>query len=92
MQANLTLRIGGQTSMLPVQHGQTLLDAAEDAGIDLPNACRQGTCGACIATLIAGEVRMDHAPVLSKRDRAAGLILACQAVPATPELTISYDE
>ncbi len=92
MRATLTLRFEGQTSLLPVQPGQTVLDAAEEAGIYLPNACRQGTCGACIATLIAGQVRMDHAPVLSKRDRAAGLILACQAIPATPELTISYDE
>ena len=69
MLATLTLRIGGQTSMLPVQQGQTLLDAAEDAGIDLPNVCRQGTCGACIATLIAGEVHGSRPRPLQTRPR-----------------------
>jgi ferredoxin-NADP reductase/DMSO/TMAO reductase YedYZ heme-binding membrane subunit len=58
---------------------QSLLEAAEDNGIDLPFECRSGICGQCKTHLRSGRVRMDVQDALSAADRAAGFILACQA-------------
>ncbi|MDE8349388.1 MAG: 2Fe-2S iron-sulfur cluster binding domain-containing protein [Acidocella sp.] len=92
MLANLTVVIDGTISIITVLGGQTLMAAAEANGLDLPNVCRQGSCGACMARLLEGSVEMPDRPVLSKRDRDLGFILACQAVPSSENLTISYDE
>jgi ferredoxin len=33
----------------------SLLDALEEAGIEVPNLCRGGVCGQCETGLLAGE-------------------------------------
>ncbi len=58
---------------------QTVLEAAEDAGVDIPFECRSGICGQCKTTLVAGRVTMDVQDALTPADRLKGLILACQA-------------
>jgi ferredoxin len=93
MHATLTIHLDGETfSAIQVASGQTFLDAAIDAGIDIPFVCRQGSCGSCMAHLVSGEARLSGAfPALSKRDREAGMILACQATAASDSVTITYD-
>jgi glycine betaine catabolism B len=66
-----------QTAELP--SGQTILECAEDAGIDIPFECRAGICGQCKTRLLGGRVTMEVEDALSSADRARGLILACQA-------------
>lgn len=66
---------------------QTILEAAEDAGVDIPFECRSGICGQCKTKLVTGLVRMDSQDALTAADRAKGLILACQARP-TRDCTI----
>lgn len=61
--------------------GSTILEAAEEAGIDLPFECRAGVCGQCKVKLLTGRVSMDSQDALSVQDRANGVILACQARP-----------
>ncbi len=56
-----------------------MLEAAEDAGVDIPFECRSGICGQCKTPLIAGRVTMEVQDALTAADRARGLILACQA-------------
>lgn len=63
----------------PVRADATILNAAEDAGIVIDNACRSGTCGACRVKLLAGDVIMAVDDALTSQDRADGYILACQA-------------
>lgn len=70
----------------------TLLEAAEEAGIDLPYSCRAGICSTCRARVLKGEVRMDQNHALEDQEVAAGFILCCQAHPVSAELEISYDE
>jgi glycine betaine catabolism B len=57
----------------------TVLDTAEEAGVDLPWECRSGICGTCKVRLLAGSVRMDAEDALSPAEKKQGLILACQA-------------
>jgi ferredoxin-NADP reductase/DMSO/TMAO reductase YedYZ heme-binding membrane subunit len=58
---------------------QTVLEAAEEAGVEIPFECRSGICGQCKTPLISGRVTMDAQDALTAADRARGLILACQA-------------
>ncbi len=62
--------------------GQTLLRAADAAGIELPSSCRNGTCRTCICRLRAGQVRhtVDW-PGLSAEEKVEGWILPCVAEP-----------
>lgn len=69
-------RTGTATEPSP---GQSVLEAAEDAGVQIPFECRSGICGQCKTRLIAGRVVMDAEDALSARDRSNGLILACQS-------------
>jgi 3-ketosteroid 9alpha-monooxygenase subunit B len=80
----------GATKRLPWPAGVRMLDVLIDAGLDAPYSCRQGICGACACQLTGGEVEMAHNEVLEDSDLSAGYILACQAVPLTAEVSITY--
>ena len=51
----ITLANSGRT--FPAAPGETVLEAAQRAGIALPYSCRAGVCGSCKATLLAGQCR-----------------------------------
>lgn len=59
--------------------GRTVLEAAEDAGVNIEYSCRVGSCGACKVKLLSGAVSMEVEDGLDPGDKANGLILACQA-------------
>ena len=88
--ATLSVTLDGDTTLLPWPAGTRMLDVLIGAGLDAPYSCRQGICGACACQLTGGEVEMAHNEVLEAADIADGYILACQAVPLTPEVSISY--
>jgi CDP-4-dehydro-6-deoxyglucose reductase len=58
-----------------------VLDAALDAGLNLPHSCKGGNCGACRARLLEGAVRYPNGRPLGLSDAevADGFILLCQA-------------
>jgi ferredoxin len=57
---------------------QTLLHAAEAAGIALPSSCRNGTCRTCICLLTRGQARHTiEWPGLSAEEKIEGWILPC---------------
>jgi len=69
----------------------TVLQAAEDAGLVLPNSCRVGTCRACMQQLVAGCVRYRiEWPGLLAEEKAEGWILPCAAYPAS-DLVVRYE-
>jgi 3-ketosteroid 9alpha-monooxygenase subunit B len=80
----------GATKRLPWPAGARMLDVLIEAGLDAPYSCRQGICGACACQLTGGEVEMAHNEVLEQADLDEGYILACQARPLTPEVSITY--
>ena len=47
----------GQT---PFVAGKTLVEHAFEAGVEIPTNCTSGTCGACMVTLILGEVPLPN--------------------------------
>jgi len=88
--ATLQVTLDGETRLLPWPPGARMLDVLIDEGLDPPFSCREGICGACACQLTGGEVEMAHNEVLEAEDVAEGYILACQAVPLTEAVSITY--
>lgn len=76
-----------------VAEGQTILDAALDAGIVLPYSCRDGACSTCKGRVVSGTYDAGHCPaqILPPEDLAAGYTLFCQARPSS-DLVIEAQE
>jgi 3-ketosteroid 9alpha-monooxygenase subunit B len=89
--ATLEVTLDGETRSLAWPAGTRMLDVLIDANLDPPYSCRDGICGACACTLSGGKVEMVSNEVLQDADLADGLILACQSVALTPEVSVSYD-
>jgi CDP-4-dehydro-6-deoxyglucose reductase, E3 len=87
----VTIKNSGHT--FDVRPSQTVLQAAIDAGINLPYGCRNGACGSCKAKLISGKVmHTDYqSSAMSDSELAAGNTLLCCAM-ALEDLTISCRE
>ena len=67
-----------------------LLDHLESKGIDAPFSCREGNCSACACRVLEGEVKMLHNEVLDPEDLAEGIRLACQSLPLTDTVKVTY--
>jgi len=59
------------------RQGQTLLQAAEQCGVNIPSGCRRGQCGACKVKLLKGTVSMDVEEGLSHDLKGQGYVLTC---------------
>lgn len=59
----------------------TLLELAEDKGVQIPFGCRAGSCGTCATRLLAGAVAYLRDPDAPVRDDE---LLPCVAYPAAP--------
>jgi ferredoxin len=88
--AHVEVNLDGRRYRLRWPRKQSLVDAMLDAGIDVPHSCREGRCGSCVATVVAGQVDMAACGVLEPDDLRAGLILSCQARPASSELRVEF--
>lgn len=73
----VTFSIAGISA--PLDTDETILEAAETAGVEIPYSCRVGECGVCVTRLLEGEVTMDVETGLDAADKAQGYVLACQA-------------
>lgn len=61
-----------------------LLDAADEAGLDLPYSCRSGSCGTCAAKLEGGDmskVEQDDNSFLEDFMKDNGYFLTCSSYP-----------
>jgi CDP-4-dehydro-6-deoxyglucose reductase len=78
-----TIRLEPSGQQFAAEPGQTILEAALAAGLNLPYGCRDGVCGACKGFILAGAV--DHGKsrpdTLTESERAIGKALFCCALP-----------
>ena len=74
----LTVQPAGWQAL--VAPGQTLLQAARAAGLNLPSSCRNGSCRTCLCQLVSGTVHYQiDWPGLLAEEKAGGWILPCVA-------------
>ncbi|MFD4838768.1 2Fe-2S iron-sulfur cluster-binding protein [Achromobacter sp. NPDC058515] len=84
----------GASRRILAQAGQTVVDAAAEAGLGLLTDCSNGQCGTCVASLVSGRVELgkyDRA-VLPDSDRSEGAILCCVSHVSEPcVVELGYD-
>ena len=61
-----------------VPTGSNLLDALNDAGLNVPYSCRAGSCHACLVRCLAGQPLDAMPQALAQDKHAQGWRLACQ--------------
>lgn len=92
VESNVTIIMDGvETTINLASNGKTILDAAMDAGLDAPFACKGAVCCTCKAKVLSGNVSMDMNYALTDDEVAEGFILTCQAHPQSADVTVDYD-
>jgi ferredoxin len=71
----------GNTHTLTVPEDQTVLAAAQDAGLDLPFSCSAGVCTTCAAQILEGTVDQSDGMGIGPEIRDQGYALLCVAYP-----------
>ena len=80
---------------IEVANNETILEAGEDEGWDLPYACREGTCLSCAGHVADGPaldyIRHSNNDMLDDNEMDEGYCLTCVAYPIG-DLTIETSE
>lgn len=91
--SKVTVVLDGEETHFDMGSGKkTVLDAALDAGADVPFACKGAVCCTCRAKVLEGSAEMEMNYALMDDEVADGYILTCQSHPTSERLVVSYDE
>ncbi|MDV6264922.1 ferredoxin--NADP reductase [Rhodococcoides yunnanense] len=88
--SSVLVQIDGRSLQFAWPRSKTLIDMLLENGIEAPYSCREGECGSCQCTLLSGKVEMMNVGALDEEDIADGLVLGCQAHPASDQIEIEF--
>jgi ferredoxin len=75
------LQYQGAIHTIAVSEDTHILQAAFDAGIELPTSCGAGVCTTCAAKIISGTIEQTEGMGVSPDLQAQGYALLCVAYP-----------
>ncbi|MCG3166299.1 MAG: 1,2-phenylacetyl-CoA epoxidase, subunit E [Bacteroidia bacterium] len=92
LESSVTVIMDGEETTFELSSkGKSVLDAAMDAGVDVPFSCKGAVCCTCKAKVLEGKVQMDKNFALTDKEVEEGFILTCQAHPLTEKVLVDYD-
>lgn len=91
-EAEVVLKLNGETHTFYVGARKTILSGAQDAGLDPPYSCEAGICSSCMAKVTEGSVKMIENNILTAREVEAGFVLTCQALCTSEKVKVEFFE
>jgi ring-1,2-phenylacetyl-CoA epoxidase subunit PaaE len=82
---------GQETNFFMPKQGISLLDAAQNNGVDIPFSCKGGMCCTCRAHISEGAANMTVNYALEPGEVEMGYVLTCQAHPTTDHVVVDFD-
>lgn len=93
VKSRIKVIMDGDEFEFDMEAGQTtILEAAENGGLDVPSSCKGGVCCTCLARVKEGEVSMEKNYSLTDKEVEEGLVLTCQSHPKSDKVVVDYDD
>ena len=83
MNYTITVVTPDETLSLECADDQYILDAIDDAGVDIPYSCRAGACSSCAGKVTAGTIDQEEQSFLDDDQMESGFALLCVAYPTS---------